>query len=54
MTIKPEKADDDVDAFDALESEEKEFIKVSIASCPIVILDLLISSYPRMPKLIVF
>jgi hypothetical protein len=29
MTIKPEKADDDVDVFDALESEEKEFIKVS-------------------------
>jgi hypothetical protein len=33
MTVKPEKADDDVDAFDALESEEKEFIKVSIVHC---------------------
>jgi len=33
MTIKPEKADDDVDAFDALESEEKEFIKASIVLC---------------------
>ena len=28
MTIKPEKADDDTDALDALESEEKEFKKV--------------------------
>lgn len=54
MTVKPEKADDDVDAFDALESEEKEFIKVSIVHCPIVILYLLFTSYPRMPKLIVF
>jgi hypothetical protein len=32
MTITTEKADDDIDAFDALESEEKEFIKVSISS----------------------
>jgi DnaJ family protein C protein 8 len=30
MTVITEKADDDVDAFDALESEEKEFIKVRI------------------------
>jgi hypothetical protein len=28
MTIKPEKADDDIDALEALESEEKEFTKV--------------------------
>lgn len=28
MTTKLEKADDDIDAFDALESEEKEFKKV--------------------------
>jgi hypothetical protein len=54
MTIKPEKADDDVDAFDALESEEKEFIKVSNPFCPTVVLGLLIASYYRMPKLIVF
>jgi hypothetical protein len=45
MTVKHEKADDDVDAFDALESEEKEFIKVSNASCSITVLDLLIFSY---------
>jgi hypothetical protein len=32
MTISTEKADDDFDAFDALESEEKEFIKVGKAS----------------------
>jgi hypothetical protein len=30
MTVITEKADDDVDAFDALESEEKEFIKVRV------------------------
>lgn len=30
MTTTIEKADDDLDALDALESEEKEFIKVSI------------------------
>jgi hypothetical protein len=29
MTIKPEKADDDIDALEALESEEKEFTKVN-------------------------
>jgi hypothetical protein len=46
MTVKSEKADDDVDAFDALESEEKEFIKVSIVHCPTVIVYLLIASYP--------
>jgi hypothetical protein len=34
MTVITEKADDDVDAFDALESEEKEFIKVPIVLCP--------------------
>jgi hypothetical protein len=28
MTTTPEKVDDDGDAFDALESEEKEFVKV--------------------------
>jgi len=28
MSTKPEKAEDDIDAFEALESEEKEFIKV--------------------------
>jgi hypothetical protein len=28
MTIKPQKADDDIDALEALESEEKEFNKV--------------------------
>jgi len=33
MTIKPEKADDDTDVLDALESEEKEFKKVP-ASLP--------------------
>jgi hypothetical protein len=30
MTLKPEKADDDVDALEALESEEKEFNKVRL------------------------
>jgi hypothetical protein len=45
MTVKPEKADD-VNAFDALESEEREFIKVSIVHCPTIILYLLSSSYP--------
>ena len=30
MTIKPEKADDDIDALEALASEEKEFVKVSL------------------------
>ena len=34
MTIKPEKADDDFDALEALESEEKEFNKVSLPSTP--------------------
>jgi hypothetical protein len=29
MTSKPEKADDDIDALEALESEEKEYLKVS-------------------------
>ena len=29
MTIKPENADDDIDALEALASEEKEFNKVS-------------------------
>jgi hypothetical protein len=29
MVIKPEKADDDIDALEALESEEKEYLKVS-------------------------
>jgi hypothetical protein len=28
MTSKPEKADDDIDALEALESEEKEYLKV--------------------------
>jgi hypothetical protein len=28
MTTKVEKADDEIDAFEALESEEKEFVKV--------------------------
>jgi hypothetical protein len=28
MTTKLDKADDDIDAFEALESEEKEFVKV--------------------------
>jgi hypothetical protein len=28
MTTKVEKTDDDIDAFDALESEEKEYLKV--------------------------
>lgn len=31
MTTTTEKADDDFDAFDALESEEKDFIKVMIS-----------------------
>lgn len=31
MTTNTEKADDDLDALDALESEEKEFVKVSDA-----------------------
>jgi hypothetical protein len=31
MTIKPEKADDDIDALEALASEEKEFNKVSLS-----------------------
>jgi len=31
MTTKTEKADDDVDALEALAAEEKEFIKVSLA-----------------------
>jgi len=35
MTIKPEKADDDTDALDALESEEKEFKKVSFFVPPV-------------------
>jgi len=30
MTNKPEKADDDIDALEALETEEKEYLKV----CP--------------------
>jgi len=30
MTIKPEKADDDIDALEALASEEKEFVKVRL------------------------
>jgi hypothetical protein len=34
MTIKPEKADDDIDALEALESEEKEYLKVSPALAP--------------------
>ena len=34
MTIKPEKADDDTDALDALESEEKEFKKVPTSRFP--------------------
>jgi hypothetical protein len=29
MISKPEKADDDIDALEALESEEKEYLKVS-------------------------
>jgi hypothetical protein len=33
MTIKPEKADEDLDALEALASEEKEFNKVSLI-CP--------------------
>ena len=32
MVTKPEKADDDIDALEALESEEKEYLKVSIPS----------------------
>ena len=31
MTSKPEKADDDIDALEALESEEKEYLKVRAA-----------------------
>jgi hypothetical protein len=34
MTSKPEKADDDIDALEALESEEKEYLKVSPPSYP--------------------
>lgn len=34
MTFKPEKADDDIDALEALESEEKEFVKVCSHSPP--------------------
>jgi biotin synthase-like enzyme len=30
MTSKPEKADDDIDALEALESEEKEYLKVRL------------------------
>ena len=33
MTSKPEKADDDIDALEALESEEKEYLKVSLPLC---------------------
>lgn len=32
MTVTTVNADDDIDAFDALESEEKEFIKVMFSS----------------------
>ena len=35
MTSKPEKADDDIDALEALESEEKEYLKVSFALVPL-------------------
>jgi DnaJ family protein C protein 8 len=31
MVTKPEKADDDIDALEALESEEKEYLKVSLS-----------------------
>ncbi len=34
MTVTTEKADDDIDALDALESEEREFIKVINAAPP--------------------
>ena len=34
MTLKPEKADDDIDALEALESEEKEFNKVCLLTSP--------------------
>jgi len=34
MTSKPEKADDDIDALEALESEEKEYLKVSQTLVP--------------------
>jgi hypothetical protein len=30
MSTKPEKADDDIDALEALESEEKEYLKVRL------------------------
>jgi len=34
MTARPEKADDDIDALEALESEEKEYLKVSNPHTP--------------------
>jgi hypothetical protein len=34
MTTKPQKADDDIDALEALESEEKEFNKVRPPASP--------------------
>jgi hypothetical protein len=52
MTIKPEKADDDIDALEALATEEKEFVKVmsSTPDCH----KYLHSDFHRMQKLIVF
>ena len=55
MTIKPEEADDDIDALEALASEEKEFIKVRFAVIPFhyVVTSTHTSVFARMPKLIV-
>lgn len=55
MTTKPVKADDDFDALEALESEEKEYLKVSLFSTEArPQLDTDMESPLRMPKLIVF
>jgi len=54
MTTTPEKADEDLDALEALASEEKEFNKVSpTASLAPSITATNIMSLPRMQKLIV-
>jgi hypothetical protein len=57
MSTKPEKADDDIDALEALESEEKEYLKVRqqplFHGLPLALQHLLICSLPpRMLKLI--
>ena len=53
MTTTTEKADDDLDVFDALESEEKEFIKVSDVF-PLLYVAAPNVNDTRMPKSLVF